>query len=263
METWNEDDSGLYRRLAAIAVPDRDTQLATMLTLLPLPDNAPSRVVDLGCGTGALSFAILETFPESHVTVLDGSESMLRYARENLQSFQERVLAESFELASHDWYRHLEGATAVVSSLAIHHLSGKDKRELFAQVARSLAEGGGFLIADIVAPQRAEQRELYAATWDLSAARQAERSGEDALYHLFRQEKWNIFTYPDPVDQPSTIVDQLRWLSEAGLEAVDCFWLSAGHAVYGGYRGTPRRPSPVRYSAAFAAARRALSKTSR
>ena len=32
---WSEEDSALYRRLAAIAVPDRADQLATLLCLIP------------------------------------------------------------------------------------------------------------------------------------------------------------------------------------------------------------------------------------
>ena len=35
-------------------------------------------------------------------------------------------------------------------------------------------------------------------------------------------------------DIPNDI--QLRWLEEAGFSSVDCFWMRAGHAVYGGYR---------------------------
>ena len=31
-------------------------------------------------------------------------------------------------------------------------------------------------------------------------------------------------------------IDQLDWLREAGLSTVDCFWMQAGHAIYGGYR---------------------------
>ena len=41
---------------------------------------------------------------------------------------------------------------------------------------------------------------------------------------------------PHPVDQPSSLFAQLRWLADAGLTDVECFWMQAGHAIYGGYR---------------------------
>jgi hypothetical protein len=34
---------------------------------------------------------------------------------------------------------------------------------------------------------------------------------------------------------PDRVFEQLRWLEEAGFRAMDCFWMRAGHAVYGGY----------------------------
>ncbi len=70
-ESWTEDDSEIYKRLVDVAVPRRTEQLATLLTLLPMGRREPSRVVELGCGTGALSFAILDAFENCTVTALD------------------------------------------------------------------------------------------------------------------------------------------------------------------------------------------------
>ncbi len=50
------------------------------------------------------------------------------------------------------------------------------------------------------------------------------------------RERWNIYDYPDPVDKPSTLLEQLRWMEGAGFEGVDVFWARAGHALLGGYR---------------------------
>jgi len=55
-----------------------------------------------------------------------------------------------------------------------------------------------------------------------------------------REERWNFYADPDPdpIDQPSPLIDQLRWLAEAGLSGVDVHWLKAGHAVFGGWRAS-------------------------
>lgn len=38
------------------------------------------------------------------------------------------------------------------------------------------------------------------------------------------------------MDQPSRLIDQLLRLRGAGFAEVDCFWLEAGHAIYGGFK---------------------------
>ena len=41
---------------------------------------------------------------------------------------------------------------------------------------------------------------------------------------------------PDPIDQPSALLDQLKWLEAAGLRNVDVHWLMAGHAIFSGVK---------------------------
>jgi tRNA (cmo5U34)-methyltransferase len=50
------------------------------------------------------------------------------------------------------------------------------------------------------------------------------------------RERWNIYDHPDPMDKPSTLPEQLRWLEEASFEGSDAFWARAGHALLGGYK---------------------------
>lgn len=41
---------------------------------------------------------------------------------------------------------------------------------------------------------------------------------------------------PDPIDQPSALFDQIKWLEAAGLTSVDVHWLKAGHAIFSGFK---------------------------
>jgi SAM-dependent methyltransferase len=50
---------------------------ASIVSWLPL-DASPRRIVDLGCGTGAGTFALLARFPDAHVTAVDSSVDHLR-----------------------------------------------------------------------------------------------------------------------------------------------------------------------------------------
>lgn len=246
--SWTESDSQIYQQLAAVAVPARTEQLAALLTLLPFSPDEPFRVVEVGSGQGFLAAAILTAFPQATMTALDGSAAMRAATVRSLSSFAPRWRVEPFDLFSEDWYVYLNSAQAVVSSLVLHHLDAAAKRRLFTTIYHRLSNPGALLMADLVEPQGLEARELFTATWDRSV--QAQAGVQTHLFAAFEQEKWNHFRYPDPVDQPSPLFEQLTWLKEAGFTRVDCFWLQAGHAIYGGLKTRAASAARLSYEAA-------------
>lgn len=238
VEGWGEEDSAVYRALSEVAVPRREEQLATLLCLLPFGRDDAFRIVDLGCGEGVLEYAALKAFPNSTVMALDGSASMRKHARNLLRAFGKRVDVRHFALDSDDWRGELDEADCVVSSLVLHHLTDEGKRRLFDEANERMSDGGVLMLIDCVQPERGEGVRLFADAYDSMSRRQSvERSGDIALFDRFVEEKWNIFRYPEPSEMLSSLSHQLRWLADAGFESVDCFWLNAGYAVFGGYKG--------------------------
>lgn len=233
--TWNEDDTRVYRSLARIAVPRRREQVAMLLTLMPFGRTEAFRVVELGCGEGILAAAVLECFGNATLIALDGSADMRQATQLRAAKYGSRIRIDSFDLADSSWRQQLGGADCVLSSLVLHHLAAADKQRLFEDVAAGLTPRGAMLIADLVEPSRPEARELFAATWDRLAESEAEVLRIPSAYDAFVRERWNYYRHPDPVDQPSGMFDQLTWLRAAGFATADCFWLEAGHAIYGGY----------------------------
>ena len=261
---WTEDDSQLYRELAAIAVPARDEQVATLLSLLPFRQQDAFRAVELGCGEGALSFAVLDCFPNASMLALDGSESMRDQAGRHLGRFGERARVAAFDMASPDWLGSLDTADCVVSSLCVHHLSGTEKQWLFTEIGKRISDRGAVLLADIVKPQRSEAWASFGEGWDrITQSLSIEKTGSTRLFEKFTQEKWNYFHTPDPYDKPSPLFEQLTWFKQAGFAVADCFWLQSGHAIYGGYKtpgdaGPPPAPASVSFAVALTSARTAL-----
>jgi tRNA (cmo5U34)-methyltransferase len=257
---WTEADSKLYQEIASVAVPAREEQIATMLTLLPFTQADSFRAVELGCGEGFLSAALLDCFPQAEILALDGSEEMRSQAAERLSVFGSRATVEAFDLYATDWLAGLEGTDCVVSSLVIHHLDGDEKQRLFCAIGNRLARHGVLLLADLIRPQRPEASELFAATWDQSAKAQAlAKTGFRQLFEQFVKSQWNYYRFPDAADKPSSLFDQLTWLKAAGFAIVDCFWLQAGHAIYGGYKTAPGNAAAgVSFAAALRSAQMAL-----
>jgi tRNA (cmo5U34)-methyltransferase len=119
----------------------------------------------------------------------------------------------------------------------LHHLDSEGKWDLFARLFHSLEPGGALLFADVMEPSTYLARGHFADSWTEEIRRRSiDIHGDERAHEFFVRERWNIYEYPDPADKPSTLLEQLRWLEEAGFEGVDVFWARAGHALLGGYR---------------------------
>lgn len=237
--TWQETDSETFIQMGRVMIPRRDDIQETILSLLPAIRDEEFTVVDIAGGAGWLSGAILDRFPRARVLLVDGSETMRENASRALERYGDRFRAEPFRLEDDAWMQRLGSPVrCCVSSLAIHHLDDAGKRRLFIALFDQLEPGGAVLIADLVQPVNERARHFAARQWSAEVRRQSmEFTGNTAISDYFEREHWNIFDYPDPIDMPSRLADQLTWLREAGYADADVFWAWAGHAVYGAFRG--------------------------
>jgi tRNA (cmo5U34)-methyltransferase len=236
MPEWTEEQSSTYRAIAEIAVPRRREMMAVIISLIPFASDASFRIVEIGSGEGLLASALLERFPHATLLALDGSESMREATKEATERFGDRVQVLAFDLATLDWWDLMRGAGVVVSSLCLHHLNDAKKRYLYRAVAERLSRGGALLITDLVEPVHPSARRVAADAWDAAAAEQAAALGEPDRFSRFVAAKWNHYRFPDPADRPSALFHQLVWLKHAGFASVDCFWMFAGHAIFGGFK---------------------------
>jgi ubiquinone/menaquinone biosynthesis C-methylase UbiE len=236
MTSWSENDSSTFRTIAPIAVPQRQDMMAALLAAVPFGAAEPLKILELGSGEGLLAEALLTHFPQATLTALDGSESMRREATARLRGFGDRARVAAFDVAALDWWDRMFGVDVVVSSLCLHHLNHARKQYLYKAAADRLSPRGALLIADLVDPQHPALRRLAADRWDAAAREQAEVLGAPELFERFVDERWNHFRFPDPSDQPAALLHHFMWLRHAGFVAVDCVWMNAGHAVFGGFK---------------------------
>lgn len=237
--TWSERDSQNFIERGHIHTPARDEIERTILEMLPARADESFTAVELGVGSGWLSEAILRSFPGSRIIGFDGSQTMLREAAKRLQQFAGRVDLCGFQLEDVSWLSELtRPVRCIMSVLMIHHLGGPEKKSLYRELYTCLEPGGAVLIADLVAPRSEQERRYMATEWDREVKRQSlEFTGNLDTYNRFVEEHSNWYEYPDPADMPSTIPEHLEWLEEAGFAESSVFWMRAGHAIYGGYKG--------------------------
>ena len=247
MSPWTEADSQTYRDIADVAVPRRQEMVATLVAAVPFTADEPVKMLELGSGDGRLAEALLTVFHRATLTALDGSESMRRETSSRLALFGERARVAAFDVAGLDWWDRMFGVDLIVSSLCLHHLNDAKKQYLYKAAAERLSPRGALLIADLIDPEPPSARRLAADQWDAQAKQQAEALGAPELFQRFVEHRWNHFRFPDAADRPSALFHQLVWLRHAGFAAVDCCWLNAGHAVFGGFKqaGASAQPLPA------------------
>lgn len=122
------------------------THIAAIAEWLPV-ETSPRRIVDVGCGTGTGTFALLARFPEAHVTALDSSAAHLRRLREkaSAQKVDERV---NTVLADLDvGWPDLGTPDLVWASASMHHMSDPDRA--LREIHGALAPGGLFAVVEL------------------------------------------------------------------------------------------------------------------
>ena len=180
-----------------------ELMLSEMPDYLRLQDEAAAatgagatRVLELGTGTGETARRVLARHPGAALTGIDASADMLAVAHDVLPGADLRVsrLQDPLPAGTFD---------LVVSVLAVHHLDGPGKADLFARVAAALAPGGRFVVGDVVVPD----------------------DPADAITPL-----------SPSYDLPSRVDEQLAWLADAGLDAA-VVWAARDLAVIAARKG--------------------------
>lgn len=173
---WDPDS---YLALMTEEIPDYERLQAALVEATSAL--APGRILELGTGSGETARRVLAAHPEAHLVGIDASEPMLAAAREALPADRVDLRVGRLEDPLPTGPFHL-----AFSALAVHHLDGPGKADLFARVRAVLRVGGAFVLADLVVPGRPE----------------------------------DVVTPIDGVhDLPSSADDQLTWLAQAGFEA--------------------------------------------
>jgi tRNA (cmo5U34)-methyltransferase len=116
-------------------IPRYDELQAATVDAIPL---APSRVLELGVGTGETTRRLLERYPDADVTGLDSQPEMVFKAREH--GISVRLARMEDPLPDGPW-------DLVISVLSVHHLDEDQKRDLFRRVRE---QSRSFVMGDVV-----------------------------------------------------------------------------------------------------------------
>lgn len=216
-----DNDFEDYDSLIKKVIPYYDYFLTQTAEIARLYAGEAPKIIDLGCGTGALSQKVLEIIPNAQITCLDISQNMIEKAKIRLENRADFVCADFNEC---DFEENYNG---VISSFALHHLKTTDeKKRIYKNIYKCLKNGGIFVNADVFAPCDNNQQILFSEKWVeyMSKSLDAEEI----------EKKW--IPSSDENDCPESLNTHLKLLEQCGFKYVEAPVKYFGHGIYMGVK---------------------------
>lgn len=213
-------------------LPYYDEMLDAIALCVP---SQSSRILELGCGTGELTVKVLKQCPHAELVAVDYSPRMIDFVGAKLDAKGERDRVKTFQLDFGAWANDEADAEvespfdAIISSLAIHHLTDEMKGKLFQKIARSLKPSGQFWNADPLVPEFPELSDIY----QQSRQRWAQKQGFDLEAVRSKIGKSDTQGYSSQ-DQLATLDTHFQMLKEAGFSKTAVIWKYYNLGVFGG-----------------------------
>jgi len=204
-----------YECLMERLVPRYKKQHEIIYDLLPQDTERKIRVLDLGCGNGALSKLVLKKLPNAHVVGFDLTPKMLEAYVKNLSEYRGR-----YELMQGDYRFDPIGSNydIVLAGLTLQHLTWGQRKNFYRLIYTILTPQGSFISNDIIIDEDWDTRNQQYDNW----MKFIESNGEDSEYWSDKHMK---------KDYPVTLEDHFRWLKDAGFSKAESHWRHNNFAI--------------------------------
>lgn len=170
---------------------------------------APKRILDLGAGTGLLSYYWYKQCPESEYVLVDIADEMLNIARKRFKGLDNV----SFHISDYSKGLPEGDFDAIISALSIHHLENANKEDLFAKIYDKLPDGGLFVNYDQFCAGQEEMNKWFDTYWES----QLENSGlTDNDIKLWKERR--------KLDKECSVEEETELLKKCNFRTVKCIY---------------------------------------
>lgn len=122
----------------------------------------PERIIDLGAGTGLLTYFWYQQFVNAEYVLVDIADEMLNVARKRYNGIQNI----SYQVGNYIYKLPNTYFDTVISALSIHHLEDRDKKKLFAKIYDRLPNGGLFVNYDQFCDGQPKMNHWFNSYWE-------------------------------------------------------------------------------------------------
>lgn len=221
-------------------VPLTIDQIDMVLRLISAARERVVSFLDLGCGDGVISAAILEEHPEARGILCDESELILEAARRRLGADADRLQFVHADFREPGWARKAASGVpfdAVISAFAIDGVSDERKRAIYQEIFSVLTPGGVFLNIEHVSSATrwtelpVDDYLIDAIFGEVLRDAAGKSRAEVAREYYARARR--------PGSEIAPLEVQFDWLRETGFENVECYLKVQELALFGGQRPAP------------------------
>jgi ubiquinone/menaquinone biosynthesis C-methylase UbiE len=166
-------------------------------------------ILDMGCGTGDITFRVARALPGSEIDAIDGSAAMLYYAEEGLKKRPELEGRIHFIHRNIQEFEPGKSYDLIVSNSLLHHLS--EPAHFWLAVKRLSSPGTRVFVMDLMRPASVGAARSLAETYTLNEPDILKRDFYNSLLAAFEVEEVKLH------------------LEEAGLGVFDVTQVSDRH----------------------------------
>ncbi len=154
----------------------------------------------MGCGTGNISSAILNHYPNAEIHVVDFSSEMIDLCKSRLTTKSNQIYCHTKDFSNLDFNEST--FDFVMSQITIHHLDSLSKKKLFLNIHKWLKSGGLFSYSDIFCGSTSDINEKLVSKWKHTSF-QLGANIEQLNFFMDHDKKY---------DKPISLMTALNWL---------------------------------------------------
>lgn len=169
----------------------------------------PKRILDLGAGTGLLTYFWYPYFPAAEYVLVDIADDMLDVARKRFAG----IGTVSYQTADYAKKLPEQDFDVIVSALSIHHLENGDKEKLFERIYEKLPKGGLFVNYDQFCAGQTDMDDWFDSYWESQLAGSGLTGHDIALWKERRK-----------LDRECSVEEETVMLDKCGFKTVKCVY---------------------------------------